>query len=86
MRRAAARCGRPSTLINRCTLLIADEPTGNLDSKTGEEILGLFRQLNREDGTSYRRPRNTTHTVVCWRHADRVHHPDTMVMGSSSDD
>ena len=38
------------SLINRCDLLIADEPTGNLDSRTGEEILGLFRQLNREDG------------------------------------
>src|SRR5262249_23365505 len=37
-------------LINRCSLLIADEPTGNLDSRTGAEILGLFRQLNREDG------------------------------------
>src|SRR5256885_2440026 len=37
-------------LINRCQLLIADEPTGNLDSRTGEEILSLFRQLNVEDG------------------------------------
>src|SRR5439155_8081450 len=37
-------------LINRCSLLIADEPTGNLDSKTGEDLLALFRQLNLEDG------------------------------------
>jgi macrolide transport system ATP-binding/permease protein len=37
-------------LINRGRLLIADEPTGNLDSQTGEEILTLFRRLNAEDG------------------------------------
>jgi macrolide transport system ATP-binding/permease protein len=37
-------------LINGGDLLIADEPTGNLDSRTGVEVLELFRQLNREDG------------------------------------
>jgi macrolide transport system ATP-binding/permease protein len=55
-------------LINRCSLLIADEPTGNLDTKTGEEILGLFRQLNREDGLTVVL---VTHDPTVAAHADR---------------
>jgi ABC-type lipoprotein export system ATPase subunit len=38
------------SLINRPSLLLADEPTGALDSKTSAEILAMFQQLNREDG------------------------------------
>jgi len=38
-------------LVNSPSLILADEPTGNMDQKTGGEILDLFRQLNR-DGRS----------------------------------
>ena len=37
-------------LINRPSILFADEPTGNLDSKTSREVLEMFQRLNRDEG------------------------------------
>ena len=35
-------------LVNRPTLLLADEPTGNLDSRTSVEVMGIFQELNEQ--------------------------------------
>jgi putative ABC transport system ATP-binding protein len=55
-------------LINRPPILLADEPTGALDSKTGEEILALFKRLRDEDHTVVL----ITHDAEVAAHADRV--------------
>jgi ABC-type lipoprotein export system ATPase subunit len=38
------------SLVNQPSILMADEPTGNLDSKTSREIIGLFKRLNEANG------------------------------------
>ena len=39
-------------LVNRPQIILADEPTGALDSRTGIEIMAIFQQLNRDQGIS----------------------------------
>src|SRR5947209_15569054 len=58
-------------LINNPPLLFADEPTGNLDSKTSDEILLMFQKLNREEGISIIL---VTHEAEGAGHARRVIH------------
>jgi ABC-type lipoprotein export system ATPase subunit len=58
-------------LINSPPLLFADEPTGNLDSHTSEEVLRMFQQLNEEDGITIIL---VTHDPQVARHARRVIH------------
>lgn len=55
-------------LVNRPSILLADEPTGNLDSKTGVEIMGLFEQLWKRGNTIIL----VTHEEDIARHAKRV--------------
>jgi len=57
-------------LVNRPSLLLADEPTGNLDSQTGREILDLFRELHRTGNSIIM----VTHEDDVAREAKRVIH------------
>ena len=54
-------------LVNRPRLILADEPTGNLDSQTSEEIMALFEELNHEGITIML----VTHEADIARHAKR---------------
>jgi putative ABC transport system ATP-binding protein len=58
-------------LINSPSLILADEPTGNLDTKIGEEIVRLLRQLNQEQGLTLVL---VTHDITVASQADRIIH------------
>lgn len=56
-------------LVNNPSLILADEPTGNLDSKTGNIVLGTFQKLNKEAG---RTVILITHEPDVAEHAERI--------------
>ena len=58
-------------LVNAPRILLADEPTGNLDSRSGEEILAIFRRLHREQGLTIVL---VTHDPAGGARADRIVH------------
>ena len=58
-------------LVNNPTLILADEPTGNLDTKTGEMVLDTFQRLHQEQGRTIIL---ITHEPYVAEHAERVIH------------
>ena len=55
-------------LVNSPSIVLADEPTGNLDSKTGEEIMALFARLHQQGNTIIL----VTHENDIAEHAHRI--------------
>jgi putative ABC transport system ATP-binding protein len=55
-------------LITDPSILLADEPTGNLDSKSGAEVLAIFQRLHRDGRTII----VVTHDRAVAEHADRI--------------
>jgi ABC-type lipoprotein export system ATPase subunit len=58
-------------LVNHPPLIFADEPTGNLDSRTSAEVLRMFQQLNQQNGITII---IVTHDALVARHAGRIIH------------
>jgi ABC-type lipoprotein export system ATPase subunit len=65
-------------LINHPSLLLADEPTGNLDSRTSEEVLEMIQQLNQKEGITIIM---VTHDAKVAQHAGRrIHIHDGVIV------
>jgi len=66
-------------LVNEPSILLADEPTGNLDSKTGEEIIAIFQKLHKD---RHQTVVYVTHDAYTARHTERIIHlADGLVKG-----
>lgn len=63
------RCAIARAVIYEPGILLADEPTGNLDSKSGDDIMELFRKINKEKGITILM---VTHSDKCAAYADRI--------------
>lgn len=63
------RCAVARAVIYQPDILLADEPTGNLDSKSGEDIMKLFRKINKEKEITILM---VTHSDKCAAYADRI--------------
>ncbi len=56
-------------IVNNPAIVLADEPTGNLDSRSGTEVLKIFQKMNRENGIT---TIFVTHDTFVARHTDRI--------------
>lgn len=63
------RCAIARAVIYEPQILLADEPTGNLDSKSGTGIMELFRRINKENGITILM---VTHSLECAAYSDKV--------------
>lgn len=63
------RCAIARAVIYEPKILLADEPTGNLDSKSGTEIMELFSRINKENGITILM---VAHSSECAAYSDRV--------------
>ena len=63
------RCAIIRALANQPKIVLADEPTGNLDSRSGNEVFNIMREMNRENGVAFIM---VTHDDRLAQEADRI--------------